>query len=103
MKLPEVGDKVKYVEKIPQDDGAKPIIQDISAKVVAIHEGGKVACEICHDREAEHSRPERRHPFKPQENTLVLDVSFSAWGHRSAQIIRREHVEYGKLANQWHK
>lgn len=103
MKLPKVGDKVKYVEKIPQDDGAPAILKDVSAKVVAIHEGKNVACAICHDRKVEHNRQGRRHGFEAQENTLMLDVSFSAYARFPARVIRREHVEHGIEANQWHK
>lgn len=103
MKKPKIGDVVRYMEKIPQDNGVPAILQDVDAKVIAIYEDKNVACIACHDRKAEHDRPERKHTFEPQENTLVLDVSFSARGRKKAQVLRREHVEHGKLANQWYK
>lgn len=103
MKLPKKGDKAKYVEKIPQDDGVPPILQDVEAVVISIHSGDDVACKICRDEKSEHYREGREHGFEPQENTLVLDVSFSAYARFPAETIRREHVEYGTEANQWHK
>ena len=106
VKLPKTGSTVKYVEKTPQDNGESPILQDVDAIVVIIHERENVACKVCHDIQREHKRLEdrsSRHSFMPQENTLTLDVSFSAWGRMPAKVIRREHVEYGKEANQWHK
>lgn len=103
MKMPKAGNKVLYVEKIPQDDGAPSIIQDVDALVIAVHEGENVACSVCHDRRGEHNRPGRKHAFEPQENTLVLDVSFSAYARFHAEVHRREHVEHGTEANQWHK
>lgn len=105
MKLPKVGDSVKYVEKIPQDDGASPITQDVKAAVVEVHSGDNVACKICHDRKDKHARKrhKRGHEYTPQKNTLTLTVSFSAYARFPAEIIQREHVEYGTEANQWHK
>lgn len=103
MKTPKVGDAVRYVEKTPQDDGKEARLSDVDAVVVLIHEGENVACATCHDLKGEHDRPRERHGFAPQANTLTLDVSFSAWGRHDAKVIQREHVEYGKKANQWHK
>ncbi len=104
MKMPNDGDKVKYVEKILQDDGVPPILQDVEAVVVDdLKRIGEAACSICHDTMENHDRTGRKHVYTAQEDTLHLDVSFSANGLDPATVHRREHVEYGTLANQWHK
>lgn len=98
----KIGDEVQFIEKIPQDDGKKPLLKKRRAKVIRINKADENTCKSCGRALQGHQR--YRHEFVPTPASLDLEIELPKdKGRRRAMVVTREKVEEGTEANQWCK